>query len=291
MPCATPWSDSTQEPCSLTDAPLDPVTDSSFFSPHLTATSASPGIPPTPPRWQTLRVVFSNSQTADTALTPSALGGFGGNGWSHLTPLQETFSSPLLLSSIDLGSLSGANCTALSLGDLDLAIQVVGNTVIPDGVIAWVGSDTWTATTAVTTWEIRPPTPEEVAQAEAQRARLAVISKRADRLLVALLTSKQKAMWLRLGYILIPSAAMPGVVYKLPRQGMVGVYEEGHHVMDLCIHGNDALPLGDRIVSMKLLIEAEEAELHEIANVHRLTHPGARAAAFNRMVKQARRAA
>jgi hypothetical protein len=94
--------------------------------------------------------------------------------------------------------------------------------------------------------------------------------RRADRFLRGLLTARQRRMWERFRYIIVPSPNRPGVVYRIPAHGMIRQFERGRPVRDLCIHVNDDLPVGDRIVSFKLLIEAEEAELHRTANVHRI---------------------
>lgn len=123
--------------------------------------------------------------------------------------------------------------------------------------------------TITVTSNFAPETPEQKVAREAADAFRAHIGKKAEKLLVALLTATQKKMWLAMGLLLIPSAVTPGRVYRLSRKtGLIRMYQDGVPMVDLCIHENEGLPLADRIIAMKFLIDAEEPELHRIALKH-----------------------
>ncbi len=109
-----------------------------------------------------------------------------------------------------------------------------------------------------------------LAQAPLPPAFDAKVIRRADGLLRSLLSARQRRTWERFRYFIVESPNRPGVVYKVPDRGMITMLEHGRPVKKLCIHPADDLPVGDVMASFKLLIEAEEEELHRMANVHRI---------------------
>lgn len=98
-----------------------------------------------------------------------------------------------------------------------------------------------------------------------------IVLKRAEKLLRGMINTRQRKAWERWGFIDVPSPSQKHVAYRIPKTGLVVMYEHGKAVKRLCIHNNEYLPEADKIVAMKMLIEAEEPELHRIANVHRMT--------------------
>ena len=68
--------------------------------------------------------------------------------------------------------------------------------------------------------------------------------------------------------LMIPSPSIPRRTYCIPaRPGMVAVYESGRQVMRLCLQPIEALPSGDMVLMLKLMIEGNEEEYLRMANV------------------------
>jgi len=92
--------------------------------------------------------------------------------------------------------------------------------------------------------------------------------KRAERLLKGLLNAKQRRTWERFRFIVVPSRHTPGVVYRIPADGMIRMFRQGVPEKDLCIYPMEGLPAGDRVAAFKLMLEADETELLATANHH-----------------------
>lgn len=248
-------------------------------SPPPTAIDASPGTPRTPLKYAKLPNSFASSPGKATVPTgllgvaelPSAslssipqpaksysLGVTGLRAGSNVVAyesLAETFyvstSNTISTSSTNYLVYSASNTTSSSVSALTINWNVYITYPVGQGI---QGGGNW----------LPPPqvfTPEVLA--------------RAHKLLVHLLSSKQRRMWMRVGFILIPSASRPGVVYRISREtSLIREYREGYPVRDLCVHPNDVhLPLGDRIATLKLLVEAEEADLLATAIEHKVAVP------------------
>ena len=107
--------------------------------------------------------------------------------------------------------------------------------------------------------------PEVIAQREARR--LAVATK-AERLWQRILTGKQTGTWRRWGFIDLPSRIRPGVVYRIPKTGLVAEFVQGAPARSLCVHAIEGLPDGDKWLALKCFIEADEAEFLAVAIPH-----------------------
>ncbi|HET8629883.1 MAG TPA: hypothetical protein VFL91_20880 [Thermomicrobiales bacterium] len=91
------------------------------------------------------------------------------------------------------------------------------------------------------------------------RAQRRAARARAARTLAALLTAEERAQLRRRGYLAVPSRAVPGRVYRIPRGGdRVEVYEGGRHVATLCVEPAAPLPAPERVLLHKLLLEGDE---------------------------------
>jgi len=95
-----------------------------------------------------------------------------------------------------------------------------------------------------------------------------IVLKRAERLLDRLLTSRQRKYWDRNRYIDIQSPSRPNVLYRVPAYGKIMCFESGKLTKRLCIYVLGSLPLADKILTLKMMIEADEPEFLKIANVH-----------------------
>ena len=89
---------------------------------------------------------------------------------------------------------------------------------------------------------------------------------RAGALLEDLLTEDEHHQLQRCGYLGVPSPSRPGRTYRVPRRGLVRVYEGGALVMTLCVGPVGWLPDGDVVLLHKLMIEGDEAEYLRVAN-------------------------
>lgn len=98
--------------------------------------------------------------------------------------------------------------------------------------------------------------------------RVTILERRAERLLRHLLPAKQRRLWERFRYITVPSRVTPGVVYRIPDQGMIRVYKHGKPLHDLCVHPAEQLPIGDKVALFKLMLDTDEQELLRVAIVH-----------------------
>jgi len=94
--------------------------------------------------------------------------------------------------------------------------------------------------------------------------------KRAERLLRGMLTGKQKRSLDRFGFFDMPSPTKNYVAYRIPRTGLIVMYERGVAKHRLCIYENEGLPAADWMIAAKMLVEADEKDLHRIANYHTL---------------------
>jgi len=95
-----------------------------------------------------------------------------------------------------------------------------------------------------------------------------IVLKRAERLLDRLLTSRQRKYWDRNRYIDIQSPSRPEVLYRVPAYGQIMCFESGKLTKRLCIYVLGSLPLADKILTLKMMIEADEPEFLKIAHVH-----------------------
>ena len=92
-------------------------------------------------------------------------------------------------------------------------------------------------------------------------------NRRAEALLAEFLTAEQLQALKTTGYLAIPSPGHPGRIYHIPRRsGQVMVYENGRRVLQLCVQPREHLPVADRILLHKLLIEGDEERYLDTAN-------------------------
>lgn len=69
------------------------------------------------------------------------------------------------------------------------------------------------------------------------------------------------------GYLDVPSALVPGRIYRIPYfQGMVNVIEGGIATMQLCVLPTRWVPEPDVVIIHKLMIEGDEARYLRLAN-------------------------
>lgn len=95
-------------------------------------------------------------------------------------------------------------------------------------------------------------------------------NRRADALLRDSLTAAEYQDLASLGYLEISSPGTPGRVYRVHAEpSPVMVYEGERLVMELCVGPGEPLPAGDRMLAHKLMIEGNEAEYLQAANVLR----------------------
>lgn len=97
-----------------------------------------------------------------------------------------------------------------------------------------------------------------------------LIFKRAERLLQSMLTKQQRRMYERFGFFDLPSPVQKHVAYRIPKSGLIVMFEHGVPVKRLCIYEKEGLPPADWLIAAKLLVESEEPELLKIANHHKL---------------------
>jgi hypothetical protein len=91
--------------------------------------------------------------------------------------------------------------------------------------------------------------------------------RRAEELLLAVLTTEQYCQLTRLGYIDIKSPHDHERIYRVPRgPGLVRVIEGGKETASLCLHPLEKLPDADSVVMHTLMIEADEETYVQTAN-------------------------
>lgn len=91
--------------------------------------------------------------------------------------------------------------------------------------------------------------------------------RRAQSFMRELLTPHQYQQLTHVGFVEVPSPAIPDRVYRIPGSGgLVRVYEQGHAIMDLCLQPAESLPDGDVVLLHKLMIEGNEQEYLAKAN-------------------------
>jgi hypothetical protein len=81
---------------------------------------------------------------------------------------------------------------------------------------------------------------------------------RAEVLLRDSLSAEDHALYLRRGYIEVPSSLHPGRVYRVDGWRPVAVFERGQFLGAICIRPREHLPGPDVILARKLLIEGAE---------------------------------
>ena len=102
----------------------------------------------------------------------------------------------------------------------------------------------------------------------------AIAVKRAEQLLDRLLTSKQRRYWHRNRYVDIRSPAYPNRLYRIPAHGQIMCFDSGKLTKRLCIYSLDRIPLADKIVALKVMIESDEQEFLKIAIPHPIREVG-----------------
>ncbi len=91
--------------------------------------------------------------------------------------------------------------------------------------------------------------------------------RRANELLRSVLTCEQYSQLMLNGHLDIPSPRDPACVYRVPRgYELVKVIEQGRLKESLCLQPLEWLPVDDRIVMHKLMIEADEETYLQAAN-------------------------
>jgi hypothetical protein len=206
----------------------------------------------------------SNALPASIQL-PGSIFSQGAPGFQAASLQQQVYTTQQWLGTVNVQlNNNAATFTTTIFGDLGTNTATTTNSRINVLVEGQLNGGGWQ--------QISPPipeAPEERARREAYAAVQIIANKRADRLLVSLLTTRQKKMWMAMGFLLLPSATMPGVVYKVQRSThMIRMYRDGVPEVDLCVHENEGLPLSDRVIAMKFLLETEESEIHKYANRH-----------------------
>lgn len=96
--------------------------------------------------------------------------------------------------------------------------------------------------------------------------------RRSERLLDRMLSSKQRKYWHRNRYIDIQSPAYPTRLYRIPEHGKVLCFDSGKLTKRLCIYSIDRMPLADKMVALKVMIESDEQEFLRIAIPHPVVH-------------------
>lgn len=124
------------------------------------------------------------------------------------------------------------------------------------------------------------PSPEDVArqriererrEAEwrAEQARAAEAEKRAEELLLASITKRQKAQYRKFAWFTVRGAS--GAQYRI-RKGRIGnvdvVEPSGAIVGRLCAHPRDGVPDCDTMLAQKLMLEVDDAAFLRVANRH-----------------------
>jgi hypothetical protein len=98
-----------------------------------------------------------------------------------------------------------------------------------------------------------------------QDARLA--PRRAEVLLLQVLTAQEYAMLADRGYLYVLSPSRPERVYRVPRDcGIVVIRERGRVVGGLCVQSVVPFPAADTVAMHKLMIEGAEDEYLRTAN-------------------------
>jgi hypothetical protein len=91
---------------------------------------------------------------------------------------------------------------------------------------------------------------------------------RAEVMLRTHLSDSELAQLQRSGVLDVPSPTRPGRLYQVPGNGgRIKVLQDGHPVLELCIHPRSALPGKEHVLAHKLMIEAAEEEYTRRANV------------------------
>jgi len=91
---------------------------------------------------------------------------------------------------------------------------------------------------------------------------------RAEMLLQSQLSPEEYHQLVTQGYLRVQSPSTPHRTYLIPRyRGLVRVYEQGRSVMRLCVGPVEPVPDADVVLMHKLMIEGNEREYLESANV------------------------
>lgn len=83
-----------------------------------------------------------------------------------------------------------------------------------------------------------------------------------------MVTESEYRRYLRTGFLMVRGAS--GLTYQVPREGhLVKVYDHGRMVEQICSYILDHnVPLTDRVVAFKAIIEADENDLRDRGNVY-----------------------
>jgi hypothetical protein len=115
---------------------------------------------------------------------------------------------------------------------------------------------------------------DSIIQQKAKPEFTEIAIKRSERLLDRMLSSKQRKYWHRNRYIDIRSPAYPDRLYRIPEYGKVLCFDSGKLTKRLCIYSIDRLPLADKLVALKVMIESDEQEFLRIAIPHPVKESG-----------------
>ncbi|MBW3625130.1 MAG: hypothetical protein KY468_17170 [Armatimonadetes bacterium] len=92
--------------------------------------------------------------------------------------------------------------------------------------------------------------------------------RKAEELLQSQLSPDEYHQLITQGYLRVQSPAVPNRTYLIPRfRGLVRMYEQGRQVKRLCVGPVDQVPDADVVLMHKLMIEGNEEEYLETANV------------------------
>jgi hypothetical protein len=97
-----------------------------------------------------------------------------------------------------------------------------------------------------------------------------VAERRAEALLVEHLTPEQRDDWERMKTFRVIGSE--GRVYRIRRgiAGNIERYEGERRVEQLCVHINGTYPVADNLLTQKLALEYDEADVRRTANIERL---------------------
>ncbi|MCL5109443.1 MAG: hypothetical protein M1401_11355 [Chloroflexi bacterium] len=91
--------------------------------------------------------------------------------------------------------------------------------------------------------------------------------RRAQSMLVEMLTAEEYEQMRQNGYLRVQSPAYQNRVYHVPEHsGMVAVFEDGSLKERLCVGAAGFIPEGDTVMLHKLMIEGDEDEYLRVAN-------------------------
>ena len=94
---------------------------------------------------------------------------------------------------------------------------------------------------------------------------------KAQRLLAELLPPHQARTYKRMGRIEIRSTLFPELVYRIYRNRITEIFEDGIAVGTACIHTtNSSIPATDRVLAEYFLLKGDEDSYLRIANIHRI---------------------